>query len=84
MTIAKPLHYLLEKGVNYEWTEVQETAFNELKNHFISPLVLQYPDFDPPFYLHTNTSGIGLEAVLAQKNEHKKEYAIAYASKSLT
>ncbi|CAG8486239.1 129_t:CDS:2 [Gigaspora rosea] len=50
-TIAKPLHKLLEKEVEYDWTELQEKAFQTLKTCLTTAL---------------------------------KEYAIAYASKSLT
>ncbi|CAG8763156.1 21443_t:CDS:2, partial [Gigaspora rosea] len=83
-TIAKPLHKLLEKEVEYDWTELQEKAFETLKTCLTTAPVLQYLDCEKPFYLHTNASGTGLGAVLAQKDEAKKEYSIAYASKSLT
>lgn len=64
--------------------EKQENTFQTLKNYLVTAPVLWYPDYSKTFYLYTNASGVGLRAVLAQKGEDKKEYAIAYASKSLT
>ena len=49
----------------------------------ISSPILRYPNFDQPFYLHIDASETGIGAVLAQK-EGKKEFAIAYASRSLS
>lgn len=51
--IAKPLHELLKKGVAYEWTERQQTAFEELKEKLVNPPLLQYPDFTKPFIVTT-------------------------------
>src|SRR5205085_3414857 len=67
VTIAKPLHKLLEKGVRYEWGTQQEQAFHDLKTHLISAPIIRYPDYERTFYLHTDASGIGLGAVLAQR-----------------
>ena len=83
-TIAKPLNQLLEKDVSYLWTNQTQQAFETLKNHLISAPILRYPDFNRPFYLHTDASGTGLGAVLAQRDDDNKEYAVAYASRSLT
>jgi hypothetical protein len=83
--IAKPLNQLLQKGEKFNWTQLQQKAFEKLKHYLITAPILQHPDFDKPFYLHTDASGIGLGAVLAQKDDdNKREYAIAYASRSLT
>jgi hypothetical protein len=80
--IAKPINTLLKKDQTFKWTKKQQNAFNRLKNCLINAPILQYPNFDEPFYLHTDVSGSGLGAVLTQKDD-KNEYAIAYASKSL-
>ena len=82
-TIAKPLNKLLEKEALYLWTEEQQKSFETLKKHLISAPILRYPDFEKPFYLHTDASGTGIGAVLAQKDDDNKEYAVAYASRSL-
>ena len=82
-TIAKPLNQLLEKEALFDWTEAQERSFQMLKRYLISAPILRYPDFSQPFYLHTDASGTGLGAVLAQR-EGKQEHAIAYTSRSLT
>jgi len=68
----------------FEWTNDQEKAFETLKQHLISAPILRYPDFKQPFYLHTDASGTGLGAVLAPRDENNKEFAVAYASRSLT
>jgi Reverse transcriptase (RNA-dependent DNA polymerase). len=82
-TIAKPLNQLLEKDILFEWKENQQQAFETLKKLLISAPILRYPDFQRPFYLHTDASGTGVGAVLAQRDDQRKEYAIAYASRSL-
>ena len=53
-----------------------------LKRLLITSPVLKYPDYSKPFYLHTDASGTGIGAVLAQK-DGKNEYTIAYANRSL-
>ncbi|CAG8563964.1 11060_t:CDS:1, partial [Dentiscutata heterogama] len=63
--IAQPLYKLLEKDVSYKWKEYQQNTFETLIRYLMMAPILRYPDFKELFYLHTNTSGIGLRAVLA-------------------
>ncbi|CAG8739219.1 14087_t:CDS:2, partial [Dentiscutata erythropus] len=82
-TKAKPLNKLLQKDTPFQWEAEQQQAFEWLKVKLTSAPVLRYPDFKKPFYLHTDASGTGLGAVLAQKDPDKREYAVAFASRSL-
>ncbi|CAG8738189.1 16954_t:CDS:1, partial [Cetraspora pellucida] len=77
-TIAKPLHCLLQKNTPYHWTIQQQLAFDTFKQHLISTPILHYSDFDRKFFLHTDTSEVGLNAILAQVRNDRKEYLVTY------
>ncbi|CAG8712662.1 16840_t:CDS:1, partial [Funneliformis caledonium] len=53
------------KEVEYDWTNERQNVFETLKGKLMQASILRYPDFDKMFYLFTDVSGIGLEAVLA-------------------
>ena len=91
--IARPLNDLLvghesckkkmgNKKIN--WSEVEQCAFQDLKDACCSAPVLAYADFTKPFILHTDSSLDGLGAVLYQKDPEDKLRVIAYASRSLS
>lgn len=93
--VAKPLYDLLggpRKGKGksrpipppWNWGQKQEQAFADLKEKLMSPPVLQYPDFQQPFILHTDASRVGLGAALYQRDDHGKERVIAYGSRSVS
>jgi hypothetical protein len=48
-----------------------------------SPPILAYPDFERPFILYIDASSFALEAILSQKDDQKREWVIAYASRTL-
>ena len=66
-----------------EWSVTAEEAFHPMKDKCTSAPILGYADFSLPFELHIDVSGIGLGAVLYQKQEGKKR-VIAYASRTLS
>jgi hypothetical protein len=82
--MASPLNRLLKKEVRYEWTSVQQNAFESLKEKLITAPILAYPDNTKEFILFTDASDIALGAILSQKDDKGHEKVIAYASKSLT
>lgn len=83
--IAAPLHHLTKKDVKFEWSEKCEAAFHKLKSLLTEAPVLVYPRFGKgeEFLLETDASGIGLGAVLSQKQSDGRYHPVAYASRSL-
>lgn len=61
-----PLCELLRKGKTWKWDEKEQEAFENIKNKFIDTIMLHHPDFNKPYYLQTDSSGVGLAGVLYQ------------------
>ena len=83
---ARTLHLrsLLKKGVRFQWDEVHEAEFNDLKQAITSPdILLSHPRFDLEFEIHTDASRISMGAMLAQ-NINGKLRPIRYVSKAFT
>ena len=80
--IAAPLHQLTIKGVPFEWSELCQSAFNQLKQKLTKAPVLVYPHFGSSaeqFILQTDASATGIGAILEQGG-----HVVAYASRSLS
>jgi hypothetical protein len=76
--IAKPLTSLLEKGVDFSWTDERQKAFKELKKRLTMAPVLTLPDQSKRFTVYCDASRDGLGCVLMQEGR-----VIAYASRQL-
>jgi hypothetical protein len=81
-TIAAPLNNLLKEDVAWNWSEECRKAFDTIKEKLTQAPILRRSDYSSPFELHTNWSGVGLGAVLVQRDDQGREYVIAYASRS--
>ena len=75
---SRPLTDLLKKNTVFRWTELEETAFQELKRALITAPVLALPDFKVQFELETDASDKGIGAVLKQG-----KHPVAFLSKAL-
>lgn len=64
--MAKPLTTLLKKEVRWKWTKMTNDAFLQLKQAKCTTLVLTLFDFNSEFYLDTDVSDHGIEAMLHQ------------------
>jgi hypothetical protein len=77
-TIAAPLNNLLREDVAWDWSEECQKAFDMIKEKLTQAPILRRPDYSRPFELHTDWSGVGLGAVLVQRDDEGREYVIAY------
>jgi len=80
--LAKPLTDLLTKDKEFKWIKTQNRAFYELRNSLYREPILQYPNFDKPFILTTDTSGYAIGGILSQ-GLPEKNFPVAYASRIL-
>ncbi len=81
--VASPLHALTRKNASFVWDPVCEKAFCHLKTLLTTAPVLAFPNFTRDFLLETDASGLGLGAVLAQKQEDGTTRPVAFASRTL-
>ena len=78
-----PIYDLQKKSKKFKWTEEAEKAFNDIKELFISSLVLKAPTPDGLFHLESNTSREGVGGTLLKK-QGKEWVVIGYHSKRLS
>ena len=81
-SIAFPPNALLKKERAWEWGEIQENAYLQLKEQLCSATILRLPDPYSPFILTTDWSQRGMGAILSQLNKEGEEHPICYASRS--
>ena len=81
--IADPLYALTRKNTEFSWGQAQTKAFQQLKQSLTQAPVLAFPNFGNEFMLETDASGVGLGAILTQKQEDGTVRPIAYASRTL-
>ena len=84
--IAKLLNDLLEGEASKWKTQMVDSppeakeAFDILKMKCMTVPVLAFTDFEKPFLLETDTSSLGLGAMLSQKQDDSKFHPVGYAS----
>ena len=78
--ITWPLSQVTKGGAKekFFWSEFQQKAFIELKDHLCMALVLVLPDLQQPFELETDASDYAIGAVLTQHG-----HQVAYHSETL-
>lgn len=83
---AQPLVHLTQKGVPFRWTEIHQTALDNLKTLLQNSRVLAFPNFDLTFYLAVDTCAKGIGYMLYQKPNGTSEdfRVIRFGSKSLS
>ena len=80
--IVKPLTRLTG-DVEWEWTSIEQEAFEDIKKRLTSAPVLTIPNDDDPFRIETDASNFATGGVLLQQQKGIWK-VIAYRSASLT
>ncbi|GKC88376.1 reverse transcriptase domain-containing protein, partial [Tanacetum coccineum] len=75
---AKSMTKLSQKGVNFDWGDKQEAAFQLLKQKLCSAPILALPEGSEDFIVYCDASYKGLGAVLMQR-----EKVISYVARQL-
>ena len=78
MCIRDRLTALTSKEAKWEWTDVHQKAFENMKKLVAREVLLSYPNFNDVFEIHTDASGTQLGAVISQKGS-----PIAFYSRKL-
>lgn len=78
-----PLTNLLKRNKKFNWSDEAQQAFEDIRGCLIKAPILTCPNFELPFIVSCDASGVGVGAVLSQKTE-QGEQVIAYASRTLT
>lgn len=82
--LSEPLRRLTQKGQEWEWTSDTEKSFRTMKGALVSEPCLAYYKINAPTVVISDTSSVGLGAVLLQKQKDGQYKPISYASRSLT
>ena len=76
--LAAPMTRLTQKGVKFEWDDLCEKAFQELKRRLTSAHIMIVPEHGQRYTVYCDTSRDELGCVLMQS-----ERVVAYGSKQL-
>ena len=80
--IAWPLNALMLVKKEFEWTPECQEAFQKLKDIIISAPSLTIPTSTDPYWVKTDSSDIGISAILSQKH-NGVWHSIVFISQSL-
>jgi hypothetical protein len=80
--MSKPFTLISRKDTKFNWSELQQSSFDALKEVLTSDSVLAHPEFDKPFILSYNASKYALSPLLSHEHEGK-EKPLSFASRVL-
>lgn len=76
--ILAPLSSLTSAKVKWEWKDIHQQAFDEMKRVISKETLMAFPDFNKPFDIHTDASKLQLGACISQEGR-----PIAFYSRKL-
>ena len=78
-TIAGPFTKVIKKHIRFKWCQSQGESFQSINDKLTNPHLLTVPNFDKPFEVECDASGVRIGAVLMQDKR-----PIAYFSEKLS
>lgn len=81
--LISPLTKLLKKSQPWYWDKELGEAFQKLKQEFSTTILLSHPDVYKPYYLQTDSSGVGIAGVLYQYDNDNNMRILSFCSRSL-
>ncbi|KAK6118110.1 hypothetical protein DH2020_048159 [Rehmannia glutinosa] len=79
---CKPFFEIIKKSKNFEWTEQAQIAFESLKQHLSSILILQKPTQGEDLYLYLAVSEYAISSVLIRL-DGSIQHPVYYTSQAL-
>ena len=64
--LLSPLSALTSKAVPWKWTDIEQKAFEAIKQMISKETLLTFPNFQKPFHVHADASKYQLGAVISQ------------------
>ena len=81
--IAEPMVNLMRKGIDFNWTNQHDAAFQSLKGLLVSSHVMAHPDVHKPYKLYTDACDYAIGGILCQVDDQGVERVIQYISHQL-
>ena len=83
-TLLAPLYRLLQKGVAWEWSGECKRALAQVRRLLVGDTILKRYEPEAPLKLMTDSSEVGVGAVLLQPDGEGLERPVMFASRTLT
>jgi hypothetical protein len=77
------LKHVLSTNKTWKWGELEQQAFEKIKQSFLGKVVLKHPDLNAPFYINSDASHCALGGEIYQIDPEGEKGVIAFFSKSL-
>ena len=82
--VSAPIRALLQDDMIWDWTSVQDAAFQKLKDMVTAAPVLAHYSHQAPIIVSADASSFGLGAVLLQEQPDGRRAPVTYISRALT
>ena len=79
--IAAPLHQLTQGNRKFQWTNVEQKSFDDLKAAMAEATMQAHPDWSKPFYILTDASKFAVSGLVAQFDDENNPRILSAVSR---